>query len=108
MKYGTDHPNQIDLLGTSEGVCFLAIIQAEPLDPESTLRLQDKINHYLTYILDGQMLEENPSLASLPKVIQLHLQHEPTGIATEFLERVSSVLAQEGVGFEVEISSGDA
>jgi hypothetical protein len=100
MKYGTDHPSQIDLIGLKDGVCRFTIVQVERLNDERVLLLQEKLNNYLTYILDGQLAEEYPDRAELPKVVEVALQFPPEGVAIEFLSKVGEVFREKGIGFE--------
>ncbi len=102
-KYGTDYPDKVDLVTEKDGVCYLYVVQSDELDGERTLALQEKLNNYLSFILDGQLKEEYPDKALLRKVVRIEFQHPPTGIAAEFLERLRPVFETEGVGFEYSI-----
>jgi hypothetical protein len=98
-KYGTACTNQIDALGVRDGLCILSIIQTTPLSPELTTLLQEKLNYYLQYILDGQLHEERPETINMPKVIELYLQHPASDVAEIFLSRVSAYIEGEGIRF---------
>lgn len=98
-KFGASFTNQIDIIGIREGECILSIIQAAPLSPELTVLLQEKLNHYLQYILDGQLHEERPEADNMPKTIELHLQHPASGVAAEFLSKVKPYIESEGIKF---------
>jgi hypothetical protein len=100
-KFGVSFTNQIDSLGIREGEFILSIIQAEPLSPELTVLLQEKLNHYLQYILDGQLHEERPDADHMQKTIELHLQHSTSGVAEEFLSRVKPYIESEGIKFKI-------
>jgi hypothetical protein len=76
-KYGVNYPNQIDLISHNEGVCNLHVVQSEELTDELLLKLQDKLNHYLAYALDGQLQEDFSNLPKKQIRIQLWLQHLP-------------------------------
>lgn len=102
-NYGTANPDKVDLIGEEGGVCYLHVIQADELDDERTLLLQTKLNNYLAFILDGQFEEEHPEKAGLPKVVKVHLQHEPSGVASQFLSLVGEAFRKESVGFEYEL-----
>lgn len=104
-KYGTNYPGMVDLIAEKDGVCYLYVVQSDELDDEKTLALQDKLNNYLSFILDGQLKEEYPDKALLRKVVRIELQHQPTGIAAKFLERVRPVFEVAGVCFEYSFSS---
>jgi len=105
QRYGTDHPEVIDVITEKDDTCYLYVIQDAELDDERTLALQTKLNNYLAFILDGQLAEEYPSKAQLQKVIRIELQYPATGVAAEFLERIEPYLQKEGVGFEVGVHS---
>ncbi len=98
--YGTDHPNRIDVIAENDGVCYLYVIQADHLDDERTLALQDKLNNYLAFILDGQLEQEFPDKANLRKVVRVELKHSPPDLAADFLVAVGGTFEAEGIGFE--------
>lgn len=100
-EYGAAYTNQIDALGIREGVCILSIIQAQSLSPELTVLLQEKLNYYLQYILDGQLYKERPETFNMQKAIELYLQHPPSGVAVTFLSQVKSFIEGEGIMFNV-------
>ena len=102
-KYGAEFPKTIDLLTSKDDVCILYIVQGMDLDDELTLKLQEKINNYLTYISEGQLEEENPDMVNMAKKIQINLQYEPEGIAAEFLEKVRPYIEAEGIEFQIQV-----
>ena len=99
-KYGTDYPDKVDLITEKDGICYLYVVQSDELDGERTLALQEKLNNYLSFILDGQFEKEYPERAVLRKVVRIELQHKPAGIAAEFLRKVKPVFEAEGIGLE--------
>ncbi|MEM8501457.1 MAG: DUF6572 domain-containing protein [Pseudomonadota bacterium] len=99
-SYGTEKPNQIDTISLKEGTCYFTVIQALELTGARTLDLQKKLNSYLSYILDGQFAEEYPDRVLMPTVVRIVLQHEATGIASQFLSSASKVFDEAGIGFE--------
>jgi len=62
-KNGAKYPEVIDFLTEKDGVCSLYIVQSTPLDDGLTLKLQEKINNYLAFALDGQLAKEYPDMA---------------------------------------------
>ena len=107
-RYGTDFPDQVDLVTVEDGVCYLYVVQSDELDGERTLALQTKLNNYLAFILDGQLEEAYPEKAQLPKVIRIELLHRPEGVAAEFLDKVAPHIKKEGIGFEVKLNSEES
>ena len=65
MKYGTEHPNKIDTIATKDEKVILSIIQADAIDDDNLIQLQEKINNYLAYILDGQLDNDFPKYRGL-------------------------------------------
>jgi hypothetical protein len=106
-KSGAEYPDVIDYLTEKGGVCSLYIVQSMPLDDGLTLKLQEKINNYLAFALDGQLDKEYPDMAGMKLRIQIELQHPPEGVAAEFLEKVAPYVEAEGVGFDVRVGGND-
>ena len=106
-KSGAEYPDVIDYLTEKDGVCSLYIVQSMPLDDELTLKLQEKINNYLAFALDGQLDKEYPGMAGMKLQIQIELQHPPEGVAVDFLEKVAPYIEAEGIGFDVRIGGND-
>ncbi len=102
-NYGVEFPNIIDFISHNEGVCNLHIVQFELLTDELLLKLQDKLNHYLGYALDGQLEAEFPDLPKMQIRIQLWLAHEPDNDALRFLDKVAYTCSIEGVELVTEM-----
>ena len=99
MKYGINFQNQIDICSINDGTCVLSIIQSEVIDDTNIELLQNKLNHYLCYILDGQLEEEEPNKYALPKRIELIIGHVPTDTLTGFIEQLTPILEAENIKF---------
>lgn len=99
MKYGINFHNQIDISSINNGACVLSIIQSEIIDDTNIELLQDKLNHYLCYILDGQLEEEEPHKYALPKRIELIIGHVPTDTLLDFIEQLTPILEAENIKF---------
>ncbi len=104
LSYGTDHPDKVDIIGENDGTCYLWIVQSKFLDEDNLFLLQDKINNYLTFILDGQLAEAFPERIDMPKIVRVVYQHDLNDIAIDFLEQVRSIFDDEGIGFEYGVS----
>jgi hypothetical protein len=102
-NYGVKIPNVIDFISHKEGVCNLHIVQADELTDERLFKLQDKLNHYLTYALDGQLEAEFPDLPKLQIRIQLWLEHEPDNDTLKFLDKAAYSCSIEGVELVTEM-----
>lgn len=97
MEYGTSHPDKIDVIGLKEGKVVLTIIQSEMIDDQNILLFQEKLNNYLDFILGGQLDDEYLNYKSLPVVLEIILQHEPSEMFLEFLNNVIRICLEEGI-----------
>ena len=64
-------------------------------------QLQEKLNAYVSFILDGEMRDAFPHLADKPIRIELRTSHEPSEQAMGFLGRARDQLALQEIGLEV-------
>lgn len=99
MKYGINFQNQVDICSINNGVCVLTLIQFETVDETNIELLQSKLNHYMAYMLDGQLEKEEPTKFALPKQIELNIGHKPTSILLEFISKLEPILKSEKIGF---------
>lgn len=87
LQYGTSNPDKIDVIGFNNGTCYLWIVQSTPIDESNLLLLQEKINNYLTFILEGQLLEEFPDSSDMPIIVRIVLQYDATGVSLSGAEK---------------------
>ena len=64
-------------------------------------QLQEKLNAYVSFILDGEMKETFPHLKEKAVRIELRSAYEPSCRAMEFLGRAREQLALQQIGLEV-------
>jgi len=100
QRYGPDHTDVVDLITERDGICYMYLIEENELEGDQLLALQEKLNSYLSFVLDGQLQRSYPALANLQKVIRISLQHTPSEFTGEFLQRVKSAFAEYDVGLE--------
>ena len=103
QRYGSDYPDVLDLVTERDGVCYMYLVEENKLEGDQLLALQEKLNKYLSFILDGQLQRMYPALGTLQKVVRINLQHTPSQFADEFLGRVRSQFAEYEVGLEVAV-----
>ncbi len=65
------------------------------------LQLQEKLNAYLSFILDGEMAESFPQLTNKPVTIQLRSVHEPEEKTSDLIRRMREQLAFQDITFEL-------
>ena len=99
MKYSISFQNKIDICAINNGVCVLTLVQYETINESNIELLQSKLNHYLSYIHDGQLEEEEPHKYALPKRIELIVGHKPTEVLTNFISQLFPILESESINF---------
>lgn len=81
---------------------ILAMFELRPwnLGELQLFQLQEKLNAYLSFILDGEMKESFPHLIGKPVRIELRTLHEPSEEVFGFLQRVKDQIAHQQIAFE--------
>jgi uncharacterized protein DUF6572 len=102
---GLEHPGVLDALAhdTRADKVVLAMYEGRPWTGEELqlFQLQEKLNAYVSFILDGELQESFPDLASKSVEIQLRTLHDPDAKALEFISRVREQLALQQITFEI-------
>lgn len=97
---------------TRDDVLVLAMFETRAWDlgNRQLWQLQEKLNAYVSFILDGELKDNFPHLAGKPVRIELRTVHEPSERAMGFLGRARDQLALQEIGLEVvligELSEG--
>ena len=88
---------------TREDVLVLAMFETRPWEHGELqlFQLQEKLNAYVSFILDGEMKDNFPHLLGKPVRIELRTSHEPPPRAMEFLGRARDQLGLQQIGLEV-------
>ena len=101
---GLEHPGVLDALAhdTRADKLVLAMRDAS-LDRGGTpaLPAAEKLNAYVSFILDGELQGELSRLASKSVEIQLRTLHDPNVKALEFISRAREQLALQQITFEI-------
>lgn len=81
---------------------ILAMFELRPwtLGELQLFQLQEKLNAYLSFILDGEMEESFPHLVGKRVRIELRTLHEPSEEALAFLERVSEQISHQQISLQ--------
>jgi hypothetical protein len=102
---GLEHPGVLDALAhdTRADKVVLAMYEVRPWTGEEVqlLQLQEKLNAYVSFILDGELQESFPDLASKSVEIQLRTLQDPDAKALEFISRAREQLALQQITFEI-------
>jgi hypothetical protein len=107
---GLEHAGVIDALvhDTKSDEAWLVMIERRAWDggEAQLFQLQEKLNAYLSFALDGEMAESYPALAGKRSRVILDTTHPPSAAAVEFLDRVREQIGFQGVALEVRITGG--
>jgi hypothetical protein len=81
------------------------MIEARPWDgsDEQLFQLQEKLNAYLSFALDGEMAEAYPHFAGKPLRLRLDCHAPPDTRTQEMLDAVSRQIAFQEIRFEVRV-----
>lgn len=102
---GLAYPGVIDLLthAANSEVVDLVMFESRPWDggDEQLFELQEKLNAYLSFALDGEMAETYPQLEGKSLRIILRCLEAPPEEAVEFLSQVREQISLQGIDLEV-------
>jgi hypothetical protein len=105
---GLEHPNVIDVVAHDANSDEVALIMQEsrPWDGSDgrLFQLQEKINAYLAFALDGEMAESYPSLVGKAVRLQLDCATGPDHRTQQFIEVVREQIAFQGINFVVRVT----
>jgi len=88
---GVHNPKCIDLITeTPQGDVVLVMVEQRPWDgsDERLMQLQDKVNSYLAFALDGPMASQYPETKSKRVLLRLDCLHEPDITAIQIIETI--------------------
>jgi hypothetical protein len=103
-RNGIDYPSVVDLVTDREESVQLVLVESRRLVQADALALQEKLNNYLSYALDGKLASHFPAGAGKPTCIRVDLYSQPDGFVIEFLRKYSRALISHGVSLEVNIN----
>jgi hypothetical protein len=85
------------------GEVVLVMVEGREWDgsTERLFQLQEKVNSYVAYARDGQMIERYPELAGKPVRLELRCVSPPDPKTAKFLKIVQHKLQEEDLGFNV-------
>jgi Family of unknown function (DUF6572) len=102
---GLENPGVLDALAHDARTdkLVLAMYETRPWLGEETqlFQLQEKLNAYLSFVLDGELNEAYPELAGKQVEIQLRTVHEPDAKAFDLICRAREQLDLQQITFEV-------
>lgn len=103
---GLHNPLVIDVLARDpDGAIRLVMLEDRPWDgsDERLLELQNKVNAYLSYALDGQLEREHPGTGGSALVLELDCVEPPDAMVRGLLGPLRAALEPLRVRFEVKL-----
>src|SRR6266852_6499730 len=95
----------IDVIAHDPKTGEVVLIMNEPNEwdgsDEQLLSLQERFNAYVSFLLDGEMVEAHPELAGKPARIELRCAHMPDDKAIALLGAIHDQLALQEIRVEV-------
>ena len=106
-----DRGNMIDAVGIDEtsGRTVLILRHEEEWDGSDKLlfALQEKLNAYLSFALDGEMEETCPQYAGRPLKLRIETPHAPDERTLEFLTAVKRQISFQDIQMEIKLGGGE-
>jgi hypothetical protein len=101
---GLEHPAVLDAFAHDKrrDTLVLAMYETRPWTGEEAhiLQLQEKLNAYASFILDGEMAESFPQFVGKPVEIQLRTRHQPDPVTLGFLNQAKDQLSLQQITIE--------
>lgn len=109
---GVENPKLLDLIAvdSATGDVVLAMVErrpwaATPGDLAGQLRqIEEKINRYMGYALDGFLVQHHPELADKRVVMRLDCREPPAGDAALFVAAARQAAQAHGMDFLVNVT----
>ncbi len=110
IERGVRNPRVIDLItpipGDTPAVELLMVEdRAWGSDPAQLDQLQEKLNNYLDYVLDGFLAQQYPAYAGRKVRIALECVEEPKGAERGLLEAIERYLVSTGLEFRLAVKA---
>ncbi len=103
---GVANPAVLDALGQDPATGEVVLVMFEPRawdgGDEQLFQLQEKLNAYLSFALDGELTDQLPQLAGRPVRLQLNCAEPPPAPVIGLLSKVREQIALQGIGLTVE------
>ena len=107
MQSGLDHANVIDVIAYDEKTSEVTLIMRDLREWDGSekrlFQLQEKINAYLSFALDGEMNEAYPAFVGKAIRLQLDTATQPDVRSLDFIGIVREQIAYQGIKFEITI-----
>ena len=106
---GVENPKVVDLMGVdpTSGKVLLTMFErrAWGADPRQFQQIEEKINRYMGYALDGFLVEQHPQYEGKPVQIRLECAEAPHGEAVLFVAAAARAAADHGLELIVAVTT---
>jgi len=107
MPSGVGNAHVIDVISFDEKSGVVALVMREPRAWDGTderlFQLQEKINAYLSFALDGEMVEAYPACVGKDIRLQLDCVAEPDARTADFIRIVREQIGYQGIEFAINV-----
>lgn len=105
---GVQNATLLDLITVEPGSgrVVLAMIERRPwgASADQFRQIEEKINRYLGYVLDGFLVQQYPQYEGRPVLIRLDCAEAPHGDAVKFLNAASHAISTHGLELAVNVT----
>jgi hypothetical protein len=105
---GVENPHVLDLITTDEasGDVVLVMIERRPwgAHPHQFRQIEEKINRYMAYALDGFLAEHHPQYVGRRVRLRLDCAQAPAGEAERFLAAAQHAASAHGLDLVVQVT----
>ena len=109
---GVENPNTVDLIEVepASGQVVLVMIERRDWDggPHQLHQIEEKINRYMGYVLDGHLTAQYPQHTGHSIQIRLDCAQPPHGNAADFVAAAERAVRAHGLAFVVRCWQGDS
>ena len=109
---GVQNARMVDLitLDPASGQVVLSMFERRSwgADPRQFVQIEEKINRYMGYVLDGFLVEQYPAYAGKPVLLRLDCAEPPHGDAIRFVKAATHAIESHGLAFAVNVVPADA
>src|SRR5436190_24217753 len=106
---GVENAKLMDLIteDAASGAVVLAMIERRPwgASPLQFRQIEEKINRYMGYALDGFLVQHYPQHAGKPVHIRLDCAESPHGDAVRFVAAARQAIEAHGLAFVVNVTA---
>jgi hypothetical protein len=104
---GVQNPTIVDLITVEPETekVVLVMIERRPWGavPEQFGQIEEKINRYMGYVLDGFLVQHYPQYEGRPVVLRLDCAEEPQGEAARFVAAARHAISSHGLELAVNV-----